>query len=78
MAPPTAFLMLEELATRWRRHPATTERLARQFNIPVYRLSRSVNLYALSDIERIEEQAKNKAPLATRSTWRKNRKEVAS
>jgi hypothetical protein len=44
------------------KHPATTERLARKFDIPVYRLTGAGNLYALRDIEAVEEAAKNRAP----------------
>ena len=72
LPPATTFLTLEEVAARWRRQPLTVDRLLRYtFKVPVYRLTARGHLYALSDIEAIEERAKNTPPLAVRSTWRK-------
>ena len=72
MPPPTVFLTLEEVAARWRRQPLTVDRLLRHtFKIPVYRLTAKAHLYALRDIESIEEQAKTRKALVYRSTWNK-------
>jgi hypothetical protein len=59
-SPTDVFLTIDELAARWKRAPLTVGRLARQFGIPVYRLTTKGHLYALRDIEAVEEKAKNK------------------
>jgi hypothetical protein len=75
LPPPTKFLTLEEVAIRWRRQPLTVDRLLREtFKVPTYRLTAKAHLYALADIERIEEEAKHRAPLLVRSTWRQSPK----
>jgi hypothetical protein len=71
LPPPTAFFTLPEVAGRWRRQEVTTERLLRKFGVPKVRLTSKVHLYARADIERIEEQAKCKPPLRSRTTWTK-------
>ena len=71
LLPPTVFLLLVEVAARWRRTELSTERMLRKFGVPVYRLTAKAHLYALEDIERIEEQAKVRPPLVVRTSWRK-------
>jgi hypothetical protein len=79
LPPPTKFLTLEEVAARWRRQPLTVDRLLREhFKIPTYRLTAKAHLYALADIEAIEEAAKHRAPLLVRSTWRQSPKASAA
>jgi hypothetical protein len=69
---PTTFLTLEEVAARWRRQPLTVDRMLRyKFKVPTYRLTAKAHLYALSDIEAIEEKAKHTPPLIVRTSWRK-------
>jgi hypothetical protein len=70
--PATEFLTLEEVAARWRRRPTTVYRLLRYtFKIPTLRLTSKGHLYAMRDIKAIEENAKHNAPLAVRTSWRK-------
>jgi hypothetical protein len=72
LPPATAFLTLEEVATRWRRRPTTVYRLLRYtFKVSTFRLTAKGHLYALRDIEAIEAQAKHTPPLAVRTSWRK-------
>jgi hypothetical protein len=68
----TTFLTLEEVAARWRRQPLTVYRLLRYtFKVPTFRLTAKGHLYALRDIEAVEEKAKHNPPLAVRTSWRK-------
>jgi hypothetical protein len=72
LPPATTFLTLEEVAARWRRRPTTVYRLLRYtFKVPTFRLTAKGHLYALADIVAIEENAKHNAPLAVRTSWRK-------
>jgi hypothetical protein len=68
--PPSKFLSLTEVAGRWRRQELTTDRLLKKFGVPVYRLGSKVHLYALADIEKIEEQARQRPPLVYNTTWK--------
>jgi hypothetical protein len=70
LPPPTTFLVLEEVAIRWRRQPLTTERLLKKFGVPVYRLTAKAHLYKVTDIEAIEEAAKLKPPIAPKTVWK--------
>ena len=82
---PVVFLLLIEVAARWRRSVPRTKRLLTQFNVPVYRLSGSNDLYRVSDIESIENASRLKAPKPGNQTWitdnpskRKDQKEEAA
>jgi hypothetical protein len=79
LPPATEFWTLEEIAQRWRRQPLTVDRLLRYtFKIPVYRITAKQHLYSIADVKAIEQQAKTRAPLLVRTTWRKNPKEAAA
>jgi hypothetical protein len=69
LPPPVVFLLLIEIATRWRRSVPRTKRLLTQFNVPVYRLSGSNDLYKLADIEAIENASLRKAPKPGNQAW---------
>jgi hypothetical protein len=67
LPPPIAFLLLWEVAARWRRSPITTQRLLRKFGVPVHRLTSRDHLYALSDIEAIEKASRLVGPKPARN-----------
>jgi hypothetical protein len=80
---PVVFLLLIEVAARWRRSVPRTRRLLTRAGVPVYRLSGSNDLYKLSDIEGIENASRLKAPKPGNQAWitdnpskRKYQKEV--
>jgi len=60
--PPKA-RFLAAVSARWRRRPTTVYRLLRYtFKVPTFRLTAKGHLYALRDIEAIEEKAKHNQP----------------
>jgi hypothetical protein len=69
LPPPTKFLTLEEIATRWRRTPITTRRLLRKFDVTVHRLTSRDHLYAIADIESIEQASQVVAPKPRPKNW---------
>jgi hypothetical protein len=70
LPPASKFLTLTEIAGRWRRQEITVDRMLRKFGVAVYRLGSKVHLYALADIERIEEAAMHRPPLANHTVWK--------
>lgn len=83
---PVVFLLLIDVAARWRRSVPRTRRLLEQAGVPVYRLSGANNLYRVTDIEALENASQLKAPKPGNQSWitdnlkgkRKDQKEVAA
>ena len=69
LPPASKFLTLTEIAGRWRRQEITVDRMLRKFGVAVYRLGSKAHLYAVADIERIEESAKHRPPLVSPTSW---------
>jgi hypothetical protein len=48
LGPATTFLTIEEVSARWRRAPLTIQRILKQYQVPVYRIT-TLPLYAVAD-----------------------------